>query len=279
MQIQKLEDYLQIIIFDRSKTPVEPTPMGRKVLQYAQKVMGAANELEELGKSLRGEVSGEFILAIIPTLAPYILPLFVNKFLDKYPDVELKIYEYQTDEIIRFLREGKIDGAILATPLEEKDINERPLFLEPFSVFFSPGHSLLKKKQIEKKDLEIKDAWLLKEGHCMRAQALSLCKVTKDKSGRQLFFEAGSMETLINMVKSSSGFTILPYLTCETLSEKDKKLLREFKGEIPTREISFVTGPLSMKSSIEKALVEVFEENLPAALRKAPKRSEILSIN
>src|SRR5690606_30152644 len=104
-------------------------------------------------------------------------------------------------------------------------------------------------------------------------------KVTKDKSGRQLFFEAGSMETLINMVKSSSGFTILPYLTCETLSEKDKKLLREFKGEIPTREISFVTGPLSMKSSIEKALVEVFEENLPAALRKAPKRSEILSIN
>ncbi len=148
MQIQKLEDYLQIIIFDRSKTPVEPTPMGKKVLKYAQKVMGAANELEELGKSLRGEVSGEFILAIIPTLAPYILPLFVNKFLDKYPDVELKIYEYQTDEIIRFLREGKIDGAILATPLEEKDINERPLFLEPFSVFFSPAHALLKKKQI-----------------------------------------------------------------------------------------------------------------------------------
>lgn len=279
MQIQKLEDYLQIIIFDRSKSPVEPTPMGQKVLHYAQKVMSAANELEELGKSLRGEVSGEFILAIIPTLAPYVLPLFVNNFLDQYPRVELKIFEYQTDEIIRLLREGKIDGAILATPLEEKDIKENPLFLEPFSVFLSPGHSLLKKKQIEQKDLEIKDAWLLKEGHCMRSQALSLCKVTKDKSGRQLFFEAGSMETLINMVKSSSGFTILPYLACETLSEKDKKLLREFKGVSPVREVSFVTGPLSMKTSIEKALMEVFMKGLPDELRKTPKKSEILSIN
>jgi len=144
MQIQKLEDYLQIIIFDRSKSPVEPTPMGKKVLHYAQKVMSAANELEELGKSLRGEVSGEFILAIIPTLAPYVLPLFVNNFLDQYPRVELKIFVSHTNEIIRLLREGKIDGAILASPLEEKNINENSIFLEPFSVYITPGNFLFK---------------------------------------------------------------------------------------------------------------------------------------
>lgn len=279
MQIQKLEDYLQIIIFDRSKTPVEPTPMGLKVLDYAQKVMNASNELEELGKSLRGEVSGEFLLAVIPTLAPYILPIFVNDFLEKYPKVELKIYEHQTDEIIKLLKEGKIDAAILATPLEEKEIKEHPLFLEPFEAFFSPAHPLLKKKEIEQKDLEVREAWLLKEGHCMRAQALSLCKVTKIKDGKQLFFEAGSLETLINMVKSSYGFTILPKLACDTLSDSDKKLLRKFKGAGPVREVSFITGPLSMKSTIEKALMEVIQEKLPRDLKKAPKNSEVLSIS
>ena len=103
MQIQKLEDYLQIIIFDRSKSPVEPTPMGRRVLENARKVMQGAQELEELSKSLRGEVSGEFLLAVIPTLAPYVLPLFVQKFVEEFPDVELKIFEHQTDEIIKLL--------------------------------------------------------------------------------------------------------------------------------------------------------------------------------
>lgn len=279
MQIQKLEDYLQVIIFDRSKNPVEPTPMGKTVLSYAQKVMNASNELEELAKSLRGEISGEFVLGIIPTLAPYVLPLFVNEFIQKYPKVELKVYEYQTEEIIRLLRDGKIDGAILATPLEEKDIVEEPLFYEPFEVFFSPTHELLKKKSVEQKDLDLKEAWLLKEGHCMRTQALSLCKVSKEKEDKNLFFEAGSMETLINMVKTSQGFTILPKLAIDSLSDKDRKLLREFKGKVPVREVSFVTGPFSMKKSIEKAMIEVLLSCLPKELKKAGAKSEILSIH
>jgi LysR family hydrogen peroxide-inducible transcriptional activator len=122
--------------------------------------MHGANELEELAKSLRGEVSGEFILAVIPTLAPYVLPLFVRHFTNENPRVELKIYERQTDEIIRLLKEGKIDGAILATPLEVKELEEVDLFQEPFKVFFSPEHALLKKKQIEQEDLNLDEAWL-----------------------------------------------------------------------------------------------------------------------
>lgn len=179
MQVQKLEDHLQIIIFDRSKSPVEPTPMGKKVLEYARKVMQGANALEELSKSLRGEVSGEYILGVIPTLAPYVLPLFLKEFVEKYPRVELKVYEYQTDEIIRLLKDGKIDGSILATPLEVKELKEEHLFYEPFKVFLSPEHMLLKKKTLEEKDLNLSEAWLLKEGHCMRAQALQLCQYKK----------------------------------------------------------------------------------------------------
>lgn len=278
MQIQKLEDYLQVIVFDRSKSPVEPTPMGKKVLEYAKKVMLGANELEELSKSLRGEISGEFILGVIPTLAPYILPLFVQKFIDEYPAVELKIFEFQTDEIIKYLKEGKIDGALLAVPLEVKDFTETHLFYEPFKIFLSPEHDLLKKKSIDEKDLDLREAWLLKEGHCLRAQALQLCQYKKVKGDRQLFFEAGSLETLINMVKSSTGFTVLPYLACLNLSAQDQKSLRDFKNHLPVREIAFVTGSLSMKHSIEKALIKVIEKTIPKEIKKASKKPDVLSI-
>jgi LysR family hydrogen peroxide-inducible transcriptional activator len=279
MQVQKLEDYLQIIVFDRSKSPVEPTPMGKKVLEYARKVMHGAHELEELSKSLRGEVAGEFILAVIPTLAPYVLPLFVQKFVEEYPKVELKIFENQTDEIIRLLKDGKIDGAILATPLEVKELTEEHLFYEPFRIFLSPTHVFAKKKNIDEKELDMREAWLLKEGHCMRTQALQLCqyrKVTNEQ--KHLFFEAGSLETLINMVKASKGFTVLPYLASINMSEVDQKLLKDFKGHLPVRDISFVTGPHSMKKSVEKALVKVILKCLPKELRRTSANAEVVPI-
>lgn len=279
MQIQKLEDYLQIIVFDRSKSPTEPTPMGKKVLEYARNVMHGAQALEELSKSLRGEVAGEFILAVIPTLAPYVLPLFVQKFVEEYPRVELKIFEYQTDEVIKYLKEGKIDGAILATPLEVKNLNEEHLFFEPFKIFFSPSHELLKKKAIDERDLDLKDAWLLKEGHCLRSQALQICQYKKVNEDKHLFFEAGSLETLINMVKATQGFTLLPYLASINMSAVDQKLLKDFKNHLPVRDISFVTGPHSMKKSIEKAMIKVIKRNIPKELRKESAKSEIVSIH
>jgi LysR family hydrogen peroxide-inducible transcriptional activator len=278
MQIQKLEDYLQVIVFDRSKSPIEPTPMGKKVLEMAKKVMTGANQIEELSKSLRGEVSGEFILGIIPTLAPYVLPLFVQKFIEEYPEVELKIFEYQTDEIIRFLKEGKIDGGLLAVPLEIKEIIETHLFNEPFKIFLSPEHKLLSKKSIDEKELDLSEAWLLKEGHCLRAQALQLCQYKKHPGDKKLYFEAGSLETLVNMVKSSTGFTVLPALAVNNLSTQDLKLVRDFKSHQPVRDISFVTGPLSMKTSIEKALIKVITKNLPKELKKDSGKSDVLSI-
>ncbi len=279
MQVHKLEDYLQITIFDRQKTPVQPTPMGLKVLDYARKVMLHANQLEELSKSLRGEVSGEFLLGVIPTLAPYILPLFAQKFVSDFPKVELKVYEMQTDDIIKHLKEGKLDGAILATPLEVKEIQEELLFMEPFKIFLSREHTLLKKKTLEEKDLDMGEAWLLKEGHCLRAQALHLCQNRSPAPKNQFLFEAGSLETLVNMVKSTQGFTVLPYLTYQSLSKEDKELLRDFKGQQPVRTISFVTGPHSMKKSVEKALVKTIISSLPKDLKKSPNKVEVIPIH
>jgi len=279
MQIHKLEDYLQIQIFDRSKTPTEPTALGKKVLERARKLVLEADALEELGMSLRKEMKGEFALGVIPTLAPYLVPLFAEKFVKAYPLVKLKIFEYQTSEIIHLLKEDKIDGAILATPLEEKGLKEEFLFFEPFELFFSPKHELLKKKEINDKDLDSGEAWLLKEGHCLRAQALQLCHVTHQSTKKGLFFEAGSLETVIQMVKNGEGFTFLPYLCSQQLNEKDRKFLRPFKSFVPVREISFVTGPFAIKLSIQEGLIEMIKKQVPAQLLKEPKKAEILGIN
>ncbi len=277
MQIHKLEDYLQITVFDRNKTPVEPTPLGKQVLEHARKVMHGAQALEQLSKSLRGDVGGEYILGVIPTLAPYLLPMFVQKFVKDYPEVDLKIYEYQTEEIIKHLKDGKIDGGLLATPLEIKELKEDVLFLEPFEVFLSPNHPLLKKKILDEKDLDLSEAWLLKEGHCLRSQVLQLCQ-NRALSGQHLYFEAGSLETLVNMVKSSQGFTVLPYLSSHNLSAIDQKSIRMLK-QFPVREISFVTGPHSLKSSIETALKLAIDKSLPPALKKKSSKSDIIPIH
>lgn len=278
MQIQKLEDYLQITIFDRSKNPISVTPQGKKVLSYAREIMKHSHALEQMVKSLRGEVAGEYILAIIPTLAPYVLPLFVENFSKNFPKVDLKIFEYQTNEIIQYLKDGKIDGAILATPLEEKELKEVHLFDEPLNIFFSKYHPLLKKNEVDQKDLSLEAAWLLKEGHCLRSQVVQLCELRKHVKGRHLYFEAASLETVINLVKSSNGFTILPYLSCTYLTTADQDQLRPFKGQIPVREISFVTGKFSIKEAIDKALIKTIEGHLPKELKKTSKKYQVIAI-
>lgn len=138
---------------------------------------------------------------------------------------------------------------------------------------------LLKKKTIEEKELDLKEAWLLKEGHCLRAQALQLCQYRKETQGMHLFFEAGSLETLVNMVKASVGFTVLPFLSCMNLSSNDQKLLRDFKNHLPVRDVSFITGPMSMKNSIDKAMMKTILSCLPKDLKKPSHKSEVISIS
>jgi LysR family transcriptional regulator, hydrogen peroxide-inducible genes activator len=143
MQIQKLEDDLEVTLFDRSKKPVEPTAIGQRIIEQAQVVLQEAKRIEELIKEEKGEISGEFKLGIIPTLAPYLLPLFLKNFTTVYPAVNLIVEEMQTQKIIKMLKEDKIDGGILVTPLNHKGIVEWPIFNDPFLAYLAPKHPLL----------------------------------------------------------------------------------------------------------------------------------------
>ena len=161
MQIQKLEEELGVILFDRSRKPVEPTLIGKKVLEQSQRVLQEAFRIEELIKEEMGEISGDFKLGIIPTLAPYLLPLFLENFTKSYPKVNLIVEELQTQQIIRMLGRDKIDAGILVTPLNSKGIIEQPLFNDPFVVYLNKNHPLYKLEKVSDKDLTLEDLWLL----------------------------------------------------------------------------------------------------------------------
>lgn len=279
MQIAKLEDYLQVIIFDRSVNPVKPTALGMKILDKAREVIHRSDALEEMARSTRQEVAGEYNLAVIPTLAPYLLPLFVEKFRTLYPKVQLKLFEFQTNEIIEMLKEDKLDAAILATPLEIKDIVEDVLFYEPFQLLFSHQHPLLGEKEVREQDLKLEEAWLLKEGHCLRSQVLQLCRPSKVVTDRSVYFEGGSIETLVNLLNGMAGFTVVPELAVEHFTSEVKKRLRPFKGKRPVREISIVTGPFALKNSITTALKKTILQCVPEHVLKETKKDVVLEIN
>ncbi len=271
-QIQKLEDELNVIIFDRSKKPIMVTDDGQVVIEQAKVILKEHRKLPFLAQGSSDDPRGVFELAVIPTLSPYLLPLFLGDFSQKFPHVQLKIREAQTDDIIRLLKDEKIDGALLVTPLNDSQILERHLFYEPFYAYFSRSHPLLEKKLLKDSDLEGEDFWLLEEGHCFRNQMLNICSIGKEnKVLENVEFSSGSLETLVQLVKQNKGFTMLPELATKLLSSAEKKHLRSFQNPVPTREVSLVHSRSFLKEKILQALEECIIENIPEGMKSLKK--------
>ena len=281
MQLQKAEEELGVVLFDRSKNPILPTDEGTQIINQARLVLREYKKIFSIIDSNKGEVRGEFRLAVIPTLAPYVIPLFAGAFVQKYPDVTLTIEEFKTEDIIELLGKDEIDAGLLVTPIHGENFIERVLFHEPFSVFASADHHLLKKSKIKDKDLDTSDVWLLNEGHCFRQQVLNLCKLSRDHGLHDnLKFESGNLETLKNMVINSSGYTLLPHLAVLNLSKEEMKHVREFQNPIPTREVSLVHNRIFLKEKIITAIEESIVEHLPESLTSLKKKNfEVISID
>ncbi|HFA48965.1 MAG TPA: hydrogen peroxide-inducible genes activator [Bacteroidetes bacterium] len=259
MMVKNLEGELDIKIFDRSKKPIIPTEMGKPILEQARAVLREVSKLHEINRAQKETLQGVLSVGIIPTLAPYLLPLFLKPFLKKYPFIHLKIYENTTEVIIEKLQKGQLDTGLLVTPLHHRDIKETPLFNERFFVY---AHDILEKHFLLPEDIDAEELWLLEEGHCLRSQILNLCELRK-KSNAQFEFEAGSIDTLIKMVDHQSGVTIVPELATLTMSKKQKKHLRPFAPPVPVREVSIATHRDFVKKSLIDALKDGVLENLP----------------
>ncbi len=268
MQIRKLEEEFGVRLFDRSKVPVHPTDEGVEIVRQARVILREVSRMQHNLRERKGTLSGELTLAIIPTLAPYLLPLFVGGFLARYPDIRLIVTEITTDVIIERLKNNLLDAGLLVTPLQERLITEQPLFYEPYVVFVSPDEPVYKKRYVLADDIDPRHLWLLEEGHCMRSQIMRLCELKKKTATNTNFqYEAGSVETLKRMVESRNGITIIPELALADLPPRQLKMVRRFRSPIPAREVSLVSHRDGVKQHILNALQDEILRCLPVGMR------------
>ncbi|GAA0728969.1 LysR substrate-binding domain-containing protein [Aquimarina litoralis] len=254
MQIQKLEEELAILIFDRSKKPIELTEVGKKLVQQARNIVNESERIQDIVDQQKGYIGGEFKLGVIPTVMPTLLPMFLHNFIKKYPKVKLKIEELTTEAIIERLHDGHLDAAIAATPLQNENIKERVLYYEPFVGYIPPSHRLNQKKKIDVTDLDIDDMLLLEDGHCFRDGIVNLCKTQKSYDEDHFQLESGSFETLVKLSNEGLGMTLLPYLHTLDINEKEKSNLHFFNEPSPAREVSLIYHKSELKMQIIEAL-------------------------
>lgn len=257
MQIQKLEDQLDVQIFDRSKKPIELTEVGKKIVSQAKNIVNEADRIQDIVDQQKGFIGGEFRLGIIPTIMPTLLPMFLKTFIKRFPKVKLKIEELTTEEIIQRINDGHLDAAIAATPLQHDNIKERVLYFEPFVAYVPEQHKMHKKEKIIASELEITDILLLEDGHCFRDGIINLCKTFKQHQEDKFQLESGSIETLVKLSNEGLGMTMLPYLHTLDLDKKAAKNLRHFEDPVPAREVSLIYHKSELKIQIIEAIQTV----------------------
>ncbi len=254
MMIKKLEEELNVKIFDRNKQPIVPTDIGAQIIEKARTVLKEANRIHEMAKGFNGEMRGDLRIGVIPTVAPYILPMLVPAFTRKYPDINFQVSEMVTARILTELKSGNIDAAIMATPLHENSLQETLLYREEFYVYLSEDNGLYDKAYIVPEDITGDELWLLEEGHCLSDQIRKFCELRKSELNKLFAFRSGSIETLIRMVERNGGITILPQLAAQELVPGKKQFLRHFKEPAPYREVRMVTNREEVKGRLVKAL-------------------------
>ena len=269
--IKKLEDELRVVIFDRTKQPVLLTDAGQMVIEHAKIILQQAATIKNIEADMGGELQGDLRIGIIPTLSPFLLPLFLNDFLIRHPKMRIFIKETTTDEILAQMDNGKFDIGIIATPLKGEGFTVRRLFYERFVVYVSKEEKQIMKKFILAEDIDIRRLLLLEEGHCLRSQLINLCELRKKGHAVSNFeFEAGSIDSLIRMVDANNGITILPELSVVNFDIDRLDQIHEFKPPVPVREISLLTTKYfvkkKMKEAFANAIIKAVEKTLPGKL-------------
>ena len=263
MQIQKLEDQLGVIIFDRNMHPVEPTKVGKKIIEQARVAIRESKRIDEIINEEKEELVGELNLGIIPTLSPYLLPLFINDFINENPAVKIKVQELTSEQLLIQLKNDTIDLGIMVTPIGDDSIIEKPIFYEEFMGYMNHRHTLYNKETLSVEDVQYNDLWILNEGHCFRNQVLNICQPSlKQKSKRNFVFESGSLEGLRKIVDHHGGMTLLPELATLDMTNSEKAKLKRFNDPRPIREVSIVMK----KSFLKRKMVEVLHKNISKAI-------------
>lgn len=258
-QIRKLEEELEVTLVERAPRKVMLTPAGREIAERARRVLADVEQLRETARRSRDPEAGTVRLGLFPTLGPYLLPHVVPRLRQRFPRLELLLVEEKTEEILHRLRDGRLDAGLLALPLHEESLHAEPLFDEPFVLAVPEGHPFARRKTLAVSKLAGEDLLLLEEGHCLREQALDVCRLAgaAEKSG----FRATSLETLRQMVAANVGMTLLPTLAIKPpVAPPEHIHLLRFQGKPPHRRIALVWRRSSAMGEFLKKLAAVLRD-------------------
>lgn len=279
IMIHRLEDELGVKVFDRNKQPVEPTVIGREIIKKARYILDQAEELKSMVGGNLNDIKGEIRLGVIPTVAPYLLPVILPVLMDKYPDVNFTISEFNTEQIIDKIISRELDMAILATPLNNRFIEEHFLYNERFVAYIAGGNVAARGQFIRPQDIDPEELWLLNEGHCLRTQALRLCEMQdKTQAARRFRYSTGSIESLRTLVRLFNGWTILPELALlgEDIEHSDH--LFRFEAPSPAREISLITYSHFARRNLVRVISDEIRERVGAVLGEQREEIRIVDI-
>ena len=269
MMIQKLEEELNVKIFDRSSHPVEPTDIGQKIIKQARISLQHFMEIKEMAEGEQNIVAGSFKLGIIPTIAPYLVPELLNKHKSLHVELELVLKEGTTNTLTEELLNGSLDGALMAGPLNNSGISEYPLYYEKFYAYVSPNDKLYDEREIDMDAIDINRVWLLENIHCLRGQVERLCHMKRSALSEnfRVKYEAGSLDTLINIVDYNDGVTILPEMAAMGLSEEKQENLRVFKNMTAVREVSLFVSKDYVRRKMLNAVIDIVKTSVPKAMQ------------
>jgi len=215
--IKKLEEELDVKLFERGANEVSVTPLGEEIVRQAQSVIEQAASIKEIAKRGKDPVSGPLRLGVIYTIGPYLLPDLVKQAIERVPQMPLVLQENFTVKLLDMLRTGELDAAIMAEPFPDTGLAVAPLYDEPFMVAVPTSHPLAKRKRISAEELKKETMLLLGTGHCFRDHVLEVCpeyaRFSSDAEGIRKSFEGSSLETIKYMVASGMGVTVVPQLS------------------------------------------------------------------
>lgn len=263
-QIKKLEDELGVPLVERAPRKVMLTPAGRDAAERARRIVAEVEQMKEAARRSQDPEAGTVRLGIFPTLGPYLLPHVVPRIRARFPQLELLLVEEKSDVLLSRLREGKLDAGLLALPLQDDQLHTEFLFEEPFLLAVPEAHPLASRDSLALGELSNQQLLLLEDGHCLREQALDVCRISGANEKSE--FRATSLETLRQMVAANVGITLLPTLAVKPpVARSDNIHLLGFSDSHPSRRIALVWRRSSAMAGFLQELAKVFRE-LPASL-------------
>lgn len=261
--VQKLELELDVTIFDRNSHPVKPTAVGGEIIHRAQRVLFNAAQVRELVSARKGESVGKVSLGIISTVAPYLLPKMFKYLSVNHPDIQLHVEEARGATIISQLERGELDVALLATPLNNSELLEIPVYRERLMAYVSPEASIHNEESLHTGLLPVEGVWVLREEYCPNHGVFPFCNKIL---GRQAIYEAGSVETLIRIVDENGGYAIIPELHVPLLKMCQQANVRALTDPEPTREIAFVVHRNFVRERLLNILADAIKTIIPETM-------------